>query len=62
MPLNTNKDYMVEISYTKTKMLIIAARKIKHLVLEFPRKQGKKLVEQVGGSYETLLEYLNISK
>lgn len=47
------KEFVVEISFSHTKMIVIAARKRKHYKLELPKKQGKRLVFDVcGGCYE----------
>ena len=54
IPLNNRKDYVVEISFTKTKMLIIAARKRNHFTMEFPKKQGKKMAKELGDDYADL--------
>ncbi len=36
LELNDMRSYLIEISVTKTKMIIIAARKLNHLMLEYP--------------------------
>jgi len=57
----TKKEYVVEISYTKTKMIIIVARKRKHYKLEFPKKQGKRLIYDIVGGYYEFAKLVRIS-
>lgn len=47
--MNDNREHTVEISFTKTKMYIIVARALKHMRIDFPHMQGKKMVELAGG-------------
>jgi hypothetical protein len=62
IPGTKKRDYVVEISMTKTKLMIVAARKNKHYKLELPKKQGKRLLYDIcGGSYE-LATLVRISK
>lgn len=59
--LNDLKEYLIEISFTKTKLLIIACRRNHHYKCEFPIVQGKKIVITLGTSFKKLAERLRIS-
>lgn len=52
---------MIEISQTKTKLIIIAARKLQHHILEYPLMQGKKIVKEIGEGWLGLAQNLRIS-
>jgi hypothetical protein len=60
--LGNGKNYVLEVSLTKIKLLIIAARKSKHYILEFPKKQGKKIIMELGGTYNDLAKEVRFSK
>lgn len=53
--LNNGKQYIIEISLTKKKFMILAVRKGKHYKLEFPKKQGKKILDELDGQCEVLV-------
>ena len=52
---------MIEISVSKSKLIIIAARPRRHRKIEFPKPQGKKVLSELGNSYEELANRLMIS-
>ncbi|CDW82553.1 UNKNOWN [Stylonychia lemnae] len=60
--LNNGKDYVIELSFTQRKLIIIAARKRKHFKLEFPKKQGKRLVYDAVSSVHQFASLVRISK
>jgi len=60
--LNNNKDYVIELSLTQRKLIIIAARKRKHYKLEFPKKQGKRLIYDAVNSLRQFADLIRISK
>mmetsp|Transcript_29714 Transcript_29714/g.28894 ORF Transcript_29714/g.28894 Transcript_29714/m.28894 type:complete len:81 (-) Transcript_29714:433-675(-) len=53
---------MIEISFTKQKMYVIAARNSKHYTLEFYKIQGKKLLLELNNDYNALAERVRLSK
>lgn len=61
MTLNDLKEYTVEISFTRTKLLIIISRRNHHYKCEFPIVQGKKIIATLGGSKRALAEKLRLS-
>ena len=55
------KEYIVEISFTRTKLMIIVSRRRYHYKTEFPIVQGKKIINTLGGSLLTLAGKLRLS-
>eukprot|EP00347_Sterkiella_histriomuscorum_P016145 403354312 len=60
--LNNKKEFMVEISFAQTKLVVIAARKRAHFSMEFPKKQARRLIYDVCGSCENFANQVRISK
>lgn len=58
----TSKEYVIEISFTQVRMVIVAARKRKHYKLELPKKQGKKLLYDVCQGADEFAQRVRLSK
>lgn len=61
MFLNNNREYLVEVSFAPTKLVILAVRKRKFYTMELPKKQAWRIIYDICGSCRAFIKNLRIS-
>lgn len=62
MFLNNNREYLVEVSFAPTKLVILAVRKRKFYTMELPKKQAWRIIYDICGSCRAFIKNLRISQ